>query len=152
MQTLPDFSIGLFNGWLPLVLYFVGFLLALVPFSGPARARLFEDPRYRMSASIKLVRMLGQAAMFAYIDMKALWRRLSGIHGQDPALFLVSMTSGAISRRLAQHEWEILLEARDRHDFDRCGRGKLADMVAGGHHGCVCDRVGVGVGDNPSHA
>jgi protein-S-isoprenylcysteine O-methyltransferase Ste14 len=69
VQTLPDFKIGLLNGWLPLMLYFAGLLLALVSFSGQARARLFEDPKYGMPASVKLVRLLGQAAMFAYIGM-----------------------------------------------------------------------------------
>ena len=72
MQTLPDFRIGLLNGWLPLILYFVGLLLALVSFSGQARARLFEDPKYRMPAGIKLVRLLGQMAVFAYIGMMVL--------------------------------------------------------------------------------
>lgn len=71
MQTLPDFRVGLLNGWLPLVLYFAGLLLALVSFSGQARARLFEDPKVRMSAGVKLVRLLGQTAMFAYIGMMA---------------------------------------------------------------------------------
>lgn len=52
-----------------MVLYLVRFLLALVSFSGQARARLFEDPKYRMSAGVKLVRLLGQTAMFAYIGM-----------------------------------------------------------------------------------
>jgi protein-S-isoprenylcysteine O-methyltransferase Ste14 len=69
VQTLPDFRIGLLNGWLPLILYFVGFLLALVSFSGQARERLFEDPKYGMPASVKLVRLLGQVAMIACIGM-----------------------------------------------------------------------------------
>jgi protein-S-isoprenylcysteine O-methyltransferase Ste14 len=69
VQTLPDFRLGVLNGWLPLILYLVGFLLALVSFSRQARARLFEDPKYRMPASVKFVRFLGQAAMLAYIGM-----------------------------------------------------------------------------------
>ena len=69
MQTLPDFGIGVLSGWLPLILYFVGFLLALVSFSGQARARLFKDPKVRMPAGVKLVRLLGQVAMVACIGM-----------------------------------------------------------------------------------
>lgn len=69
MQTLPDFGIGILNGWLPLVLYFVGFLFSMFRFSRQARARLFEDPKYRMPAGVKLARLLGQMAMFAYIGM-----------------------------------------------------------------------------------
>jgi protein-S-isoprenylcysteine O-methyltransferase Ste14 len=69
VQTLPDFRIGLLNGWLPLILYFVGLLLALVSFSGQARARLFQDPKYAMPTGVRLVRLLGQILMFAYIGM-----------------------------------------------------------------------------------
>jgi len=69
MQVLPDFKIGLLNGWLPLLLYFAGLLLALASFSGQASARIFEDPKYGMPAGVKLVRLLGQMAMFAYIGM-----------------------------------------------------------------------------------
>jgi protein-S-isoprenylcysteine O-methyltransferase Ste14 len=69
MQTLPDFKIGVFNGWLPLILYLVGFSLALVSFSTQARAKLFQDPKYEMPASVKFVRFIGQATMFAYIGM-----------------------------------------------------------------------------------
>ena len=69
MRMLPDFRIGLLNGWLPLVLYFIGLLLAVVSFSGQARARLFEDPKLRMPAGVRVVRFLGQVAMLAYIGM-----------------------------------------------------------------------------------
>jgi protein-S-isoprenylcysteine O-methyltransferase Ste14 len=69
VQTLPDFRVGLLNGWLPLILYFVGFLLALVSFSGQARARLFEDPKYGMPTGVKVVRLLGQVAMVACFGM-----------------------------------------------------------------------------------
>jgi protein-S-isoprenylcysteine O-methyltransferase Ste14 len=69
VQTLPDFRSGVLNGWLPLMLYLVGFLLALVSFSRQARARLLEDPKYGMPASVKFVRLLGQVAMVAYIGM-----------------------------------------------------------------------------------
>jgi protein-S-isoprenylcysteine O-methyltransferase Ste14 len=69
MQTLPDFRIGIFNGWLPLTLYLVGFLLALLSFSRRVRARLFEDPIHRMPSITKFVRRLGQIAMLVYIGM-----------------------------------------------------------------------------------
>jgi protein-S-isoprenylcysteine O-methyltransferase Ste14 len=69
VRTLPNFRIGLLNGWLPLILYFVGFLLALVSFSGQARARLFEDPKVRMPPGVRFVRLLGQVAMVACIGM-----------------------------------------------------------------------------------
>jgi protein-S-isoprenylcysteine O-methyltransferase Ste14 len=69
VQTLPDFKIGLLNGWLPLMLYVVGFLLALLPFSRRARTKLFQDPKYDMSVSIRFVRFVGQAGVLAYIGM-----------------------------------------------------------------------------------
>jgi protein-S-isoprenylcysteine O-methyltransferase Ste14 len=69
VQILPDFRIGLLYGWLPLMLYFVGLLLAAASFSRQARARLFKDPKYGMPAGVKLLRLLGQVAMFAWIGM-----------------------------------------------------------------------------------
>jgi protein-S-isoprenylcysteine O-methyltransferase Ste14 len=69
IKILPDFQIGILNGWLPLALYLAGFVLMVATFSRQAQARLFEDPKYRLSTSAKLVRLLGQAAMFAYIGM-----------------------------------------------------------------------------------
>jgi protein-S-isoprenylcysteine O-methyltransferase Ste14 len=69
MRILPDFQIGILNGWLPLTLYLVGLLLMVAAFSTQARARLFEDPKVRMSASARSVRLVGQVAMLAYIGM-----------------------------------------------------------------------------------
>jgi protein-S-isoprenylcysteine O-methyltransferase Ste14 len=69
VRTLPDFRIGLLNGWLPLAVYVVGFLLALASFSESARAKLFKDPKYEMPVGIKFVRLLGQVVMLAYIVM-----------------------------------------------------------------------------------
>ena len=69
MQTLPDFKLGVLNGWLPLILYLAGFLIALSSFSRQARARLFDDPKYRMPAGVKFVRFLGQLAVLIYIGM-----------------------------------------------------------------------------------
>jgi len=69
MKILPDFEIGILNGWLPLALYFAGFLLMVATFSRQARARLFEDPKYSMPAGVKFVRLVGQVAMLAYIGM-----------------------------------------------------------------------------------
>jgi len=69
MQALPDLRLGLLNGWLPLALYFAGFVLALASFSGEARARLFADPKYTMPARVRAVRLLGQVAMFVLIGL-----------------------------------------------------------------------------------
>lgn len=69
MLTLPDLRLGLFNGWLPLALYFAGFVLAVATYSGEARARLFADPKYRMPAPVRVVRFLGQVAMLVYIGL-----------------------------------------------------------------------------------
>jgi protein-S-isoprenylcysteine O-methyltransferase Ste14 len=69
VQTLPDFKLGVLNGWLPLILYLAGFLIALSSFSRQARARLFDDPKYRMPAGVKFVRFLGQLAVLIYIGM-----------------------------------------------------------------------------------
>ena len=69
MTCLPEFEVGLINGWLPLVIYLAGFLLAVASFSKAARERLFEDPKYSMPTGIKIVRQIGQLGMIAFIGM-----------------------------------------------------------------------------------
>ncbi len=69
MQTLPDFRNRRTQRMVAVDTLLCRFLLALVSFSGQARARLFEDPKYGMPAGVKLVRLLGQVAMVACIGM-----------------------------------------------------------------------------------
>ena len=69
MTVLPDFQLGLLNGWLLLIAYFAGFVISVLAFPKDARDRLFEDPKYRMSIGTKVVRLLGQVGLLTYIGM-----------------------------------------------------------------------------------
>jgi protein-S-isoprenylcysteine O-methyltransferase Ste14 len=69
MTLLPDFRIGWLNGWLVLVVYLVCLLISVRAFPGDARRRLFEEPKYRMSAGERIIRTLGQFTMLVYIGM-----------------------------------------------------------------------------------
>lgn len=66
---LPELQYGLLNGWLPLVLYLVGFMISVFPFPKEVRDRLFEEPKYRMSVRTRIVRSLGQLGLLGYIGM-----------------------------------------------------------------------------------
>jgi protein-S-isoprenylcysteine O-methyltransferase Ste14 len=104
VQIMPDFRIGLLNGWLPLILYFAGLLLALAFFPRQARERLFEDPKYGMPAGVRLVRLLGQMAMFAWIGMMVFTPLMPGA-----LVFLIGVlvyTAGYVTVMVALHHFK----------------------------------------------
>ena len=67
MNILPVFRMEILNGWLPLVMYLAGFLVAVMTFSKEARGRLFDDPKDQIQGIRKLLRSFGQLAMVACI-------------------------------------------------------------------------------------
>lgn len=67
MELLPVFHIAVMNGWLPLLIYGLGFILALMTFSEEARARLFEDPKQQIRGLRRHLLTVGQLIMVAYI-------------------------------------------------------------------------------------
>jgi protein-S-isoprenylcysteine O-methyltransferase Ste14 len=69
MNWLPKFHIGIINGWIPLILYFVGLFLSALPYSKEARAWLFNNPKDENKSAFLFIRLLGQLAMVAYIVM-----------------------------------------------------------------------------------
>ncbi len=69
MTVLPEFQIGLLNGWLAILLYTVGLVLSVLAFSNDARDRLFEDPKFSMSSGIKILRAMGQIGLITCIVM-----------------------------------------------------------------------------------
>lgn len=67
MRLLPDFELGLGNGWALLALYTVGFLLAVAALSKEDRARLFADPKLQLRGLKRLLLTLGQLVTVASI-------------------------------------------------------------------------------------
>lgn len=57
------------NGWLPLLLYFIGFILSISTYSKEARAWLFYNPRDPNKRVLSIFRIIGQLMMVAFIVM-----------------------------------------------------------------------------------
>ena len=72
MKILPEYSLGIANGWIPLGLYFLGFMLSLLPYSKEARNWLFQNPVNRGRRALLFLRRIGQLSMVAYILMMIL--------------------------------------------------------------------------------
>ncbi|MGD0806119.1 MAG: methyltransferase [Anaerolineales bacterium] len=69
MKILPEFRLGIGNGWIPLGLYFLALILSILPYSQEARIWLFQNPVNRGQKSLLFIRRLGQFSMMAYILM-----------------------------------------------------------------------------------
>ena len=69
MDVLPEFHVGMLNGWVPLTLYFVGLILSVSLYSKEARIWLFSNPKDATKGVLMSLRLFGQFAMMAYIVM-----------------------------------------------------------------------------------
>jgi protein-S-isoprenylcysteine O-methyltransferase Ste14 len=69
MQLLPDLQVGIWNGWIPLVLYFVGLLISISRFSKESRTWLFNNPQDTSRWGLKALRLFGQGLAVASIGM-----------------------------------------------------------------------------------
>ncbi|MGD2272676.1 MAG: methyltransferase [Desulfobacterales bacterium] len=69
MDVLPEFQIGILNGWVPLAIYLIGFILSVSLYSKEKRIWLFNNPKNVCKGVLMLLRLFGQLAMVAYIVM-----------------------------------------------------------------------------------
>lgn len=69
MDLLPKFQIGLLNGWIPLIIYFIGLILSASLYSKEARVWLFNNPKDKNKSVFMFICLFGQLAMMAYIVM-----------------------------------------------------------------------------------
>jgi protein-S-isoprenylcysteine O-methyltransferase Ste14 len=69
VKILPEFRLGIFNGWISFGLYFLGLMLSILPYSKEARIWLFQNPVNRDRKALLFVRRFGQLSMVAYILM-----------------------------------------------------------------------------------
>ena len=67
MTALPPFELGVSNGWILLVAYGIGLLLALVPFSKDDRLRLFADPKVHLRGLKRIALHIGQFVAVGFI-------------------------------------------------------------------------------------
>ena len=69
MKIIPELRIGLLNGWIPLVFYFIGLIVSVSLYSKEARIWLFNNPKDESKRVLMFIRLCGQLAMMAYIVM-----------------------------------------------------------------------------------
>ena len=67
MPAIPDFWLGVWNGWVPLMVYAIGFLAALTTLSREERAWLFTDPKVHLRGPRKALLRAGQMVALGYI-------------------------------------------------------------------------------------
>jgi protein-S-isoprenylcysteine O-methyltransferase Ste14 len=67
MDLLPELQVGIFNGWIPLIIYFVGLILSVSLYSKEARVWLFNNPKDEKKSAFMYIRLFGQLTMIAYI-------------------------------------------------------------------------------------
>jgi len=67
MEIFPELQMGFLNGWLPLVLYLVGFLISIALFTKESRIWLFNNPKTDKIGAARLLRLFGQLAMVVFI-------------------------------------------------------------------------------------
>lgn len=69
MRIIPELKFGLLNGWIPLVLYFIGLLISVLFYSEESRIWLFNNPKEEKKRVLIFLRLFGQLAMMVYILM-----------------------------------------------------------------------------------
>jgi len=69
MDLLPELQVGILNGWIPLIIYFIGLVLSVSLYSKEARIWLFNNPKDENKGVFMFIRLFGQLAMMAYILM-----------------------------------------------------------------------------------
>ena len=69
MDLLPKFQVGILNGWIPLVIYFIGLIVSASLYSKEGRVWLFNNPQDENNNVFKYIRLFGQLAMVANILM-----------------------------------------------------------------------------------
>jgi protein-S-isoprenylcysteine O-methyltransferase Ste14 len=67
MDLLPTLQIGILNGWIPLIIYFIGLIISVPLYSKEARVWLFNNPKDENKGVFMFIRLFGQLAMMAYI-------------------------------------------------------------------------------------
>jgi len=69
MDLLPELQVGILNGWIPLIIYFIGLILSVSLYSNEARVWLFNNPKDDNQGVFMFIRLFGQLTMMAYILM-----------------------------------------------------------------------------------
>ncbi len=69
MDFLPLAEFGLLNGWLLLVVYFVGLTISALGFPPDKRKKLFLEPHYPRGSSRGIILALGRIAAVSFVGL-----------------------------------------------------------------------------------
>jgi protein-S-isoprenylcysteine O-methyltransferase Ste14 len=69
MKILPELQTGVLNGWIPLLLYFIGLIFSVSLYSKESRVWLFNNPKDESKRVLVVIRFCGQLMMITYIVM-----------------------------------------------------------------------------------
>jgi protein-S-isoprenylcysteine O-methyltransferase Ste14 len=72
MQLVPAFRLGLQNGWLLLLAYFVGLTLSVLTYPSDKRKKLFSEPTYPRADPRWAILALGTTAAVAFVALALL--------------------------------------------------------------------------------
>ena len=80
MQIMPEFESGIMNGWLYLVVYFLGLAISAIGFPSDKRKKLFFKPKPPKGSSRRIYLAIGRIAAIAY-NLLMIWTPLQiGTH------------------------------------------------------------------------
>jgi len=105
MKIFPEFQLGILNGWIPLLFYFIGLILSVSLYSNESRIWLFNNPKDESKKILVFIRICGQLAMMAYIVMMI----FTPLHINNPIFFVgaVIYAIGYIFEMSALHYFRI---------------------------------------------
>lgn len=69
MLFIPTLRIGLLNGWLPLIAYFLGLIIAVMTFPKGKRKKLFYEPQYPVGKPGWFIIMVGRLAAVSLVGL-----------------------------------------------------------------------------------
>ena len=104
MTAIPQLELGISNGWILLLAYAVGFLLALAPFSKDDKARLFADPKLKLRGIKRAILHIGQLVAVTFIVIMVLTpiTLASGVLVGGVAIYVLGYSMVLISLRYCQ--------------------------------------------------
>ncbi len=105
MKIFPELQIGILNGWIPLLLYFIGLILSVALYSKESKLWLFNNPKDESKRVLVFIRLCGQLTMTGYIVMMI----FTPLHFNNPIFFVgaVIYAIGYIFEMSALHYFRI---------------------------------------------
>jgi hypothetical protein len=63
-KIFPEFQLGILNGWIPHLLYFIGLILCVAQYTNESRIWLFNKPKDESKRVLVFIRLCGLLAVY----------------------------------------------------------------------------------------